>query len=195
MREERDFTKSYLHLVDAWKPLAKKLNDIKNFNWSIKRLRGRFLEVASELWVAAELQKRHHKVKVVHKQKHADLYIGKLGIEVKGCTRHIDKQSVPWWSFKLGSDRQLYERDYQVLVLVRADESSIPFDCFVITKKELGRYHPYKGKKGDYFIELEESYTDYQASISEQGIQETELEKKIHLRPSDFKNRWDKIKE
>jgi hypothetical protein len=190
VREEYDFTKSYLHLVNAWKPFAKELNNVKNFDWSIKRLRGCFLEVASELWVAAELQKRHHEVKVVHKPKHADLYIGTLGIEVKGATR----QGVSWW-FKLGNHRQLYGRDYHVLVLVRADENSIPFDCFVLTKEELERYPPYKDEKGNYYIELEESYTDYKASISQQGIQETGLEKRLHLQRPDFKDRWDKISE
>lgn len=62
-------------------------------------------------------------------------------------------------------------------------------------KKELERWPPYKDEKNEYYVELEESYADYQKSVSKQGVKETELEKKLHLRRPDFQDRWDKISE
>lgn len=194
MRKCYDFAKIYSNLIHVWKPFCEEINRIENefekkFHPPVRRLAGKFLEIASEMWVAAELQKHHHEVKVVHKRKHADLYIGNLGIEVKGSTRHVDND-VPWWGFQLGKHSQVYERDYRVLILVRADENSIPFDCFVITKGEIERYPPCKSNDEKYYINLEEKYPDYPTEYGRQG---TELEKKLHLQHSDFKDRWDKI--
>jgi len=184
-----DFEKEYKELTERWHPLIEKLKSIEDFNLSIKRLAGHFLEVASEFWVAKELQNLCHEVKIVHEKNKADLYIGDLGIEVKGSTRH-NLDGDWWWGYSLGNDRQLFERDYRVLILVRADENSVPFDCFVITKREIERDRPYKNN-GKYIINLQEELPNYP---DEYQRTETEIEKKLHLNKSDFRNRWDKIK-
>jgi len=199
MKGGYNFAKMYSSIVDVWNPFMKELNNLENkfgkkFNRSIKTLQGHFLEVASELWVAKELQERHHEVRVEYKKKHADLYIGSIGVEVKGSTRKYIGEGIPRWGYNLGKYSQLYERDYQILILVRADENSIPFDSFVITMEELKMMPPYKHKKTEvHYIEVEENYDDYKASIAIEQVEETEIEKKLHLQSDDFRNNWDKI--
>lgn len=206
MRKYYDFAKIYSNLVDAWKPVCEEINRIENefekkFHPAVRQLGGKFLEVASELWVATELQKCHHEVKVVRKRKHADLYIENLGIEVKGCTRHIEKTNqgnIPWWGYSFGDGRQLRERDFQICVLVRADGNSIPLDCFVITRQELDHWPitpRIRKSKSTYLIRVSESYNALRALMASWGWQETELEKRLHQQRSDFKDRWDKIEE
>jgi len=205
-----DYTKIYSNLVDVWKCLVEELNHINRFepkfNRSIKKLKGHFLEVAGEMWVAAELQKRHHEVKVERKQKHADLYIENFGIEVKGGTRRIEETNhgnIPRWGYSFDDGRQLRERDFQICVLVRANENSIPFDCFVITRQELNRHpiplrKPRVGKKNKVIIRIlePEDFDIFRALMASWGWrEETEIEKRLHQQRSDFKDRWDKIEE
>lgn len=208
MKEGYSFAKMYSSIVDVWNPFIKELNNLedkfgKKFNRSIKTLKGHFLEVASELWVAKELQERHHEVRIEHKPGHADLYIGSIGVEVKGSTRKYIGEGIPRWGYSFDDGRQLRERDFQICVLVRADENSIPFDCFVITRQELNRHpiplrKPRVGKKNKVIIRVlePEDFDIFRALMASWGWrEETEIEKRLHQQRSDFKDRWNKIEE
>ncbi len=171
------------------------------FNRSTKLLQAHFLEIASELWVASELERLGLKPQLVGKRRKADIFLGKIGVEVKASKRNsedVGGTNVPWWGFNFGEGTQLRERDYRAIVFVRASADGVPEDAMIVTREELLKYEWPKrgvGKEKAVYLELSDSYPNYRRLMVYwgKGWFETSFERIVHGEPSRFHNRWDKI--
>jgi len=159
------------------------------------RIPGSFFEV----WVASELVKKGYHP--ILPSKSADITLKsipqELLIEVKGSKQNW-QNNIPYWGYSFRQAEQVKQEKFHYYILVRASEKGISLDYFVLSKDDFVLDKNFIKRDDDdgrakYFIELCDSYHEYQQLMKKWDWKPSKIEIMMHKNREDFKDAWDKI--
>ncbi len=180
---------------------------MKNWAGVDKRGLGPLFARFSEIWVANRLIDFDPKIGNDRPSpKKADIYLPKKGkwVEVKARREKLNKDTgIPHWKFLFGDGSQIKKGLFDYCVMVCMDKFAKPVQSYILALDEFENFEQLSRmskshREMRYYIIISESIDQYRKLIQvlrekDESWAETDLELKIHRRPSDYLNRWDKI--
>lgn len=162
----------------------------------------------SEIWTARQLIDLDPKIGNDRPSPaKADIYLSKKGkwVEVKARREKLDKGTgIPHWKFLFGDGKQIKKGLFDYCVMVSLDKFAKPVQSYILALDEFENFEQLSRmskskKKMRYYIIISGGIDQYRKLIQvlkerDESWTETDIGLKIHRKPGDYLNRWDKIK-